>query len=195
MNKKQKKILLLESIILIITLPIAIAGWYKFFKLAHEFIAYEQKQQLAYTEEDLDENLKKRIEEYKEGNQGKDTEDDKKEEIVIPTGLIETLDVEELFRQIDSEEYLIVTFAQEWCGHCKAFKPTATEFAKEIEYKYYWVELNLLDKEDKDAILNRFSELKGTPYTAITSYGKLVGSVEGEASLGNLIERINEVTK
>ena len=118
MNEKQKKVLIFESIVLMITLPIAIAGWYKFFKLANEFMVYEQKRQIAYSNDNTDREL---YEKYMNTQNDNQEEEENTEEGTL-TRLIKSIEPKESLNNSKGTEYLIVTLASSTCSHCETFK-------------------------------------------------------------------------
>ena len=190
MSEKDKKILYIETGILLITIPLALIGWFRFFRLANEFIEYEQRQQEFYKNNDSEKEL---LLKYAELKKELDTRDNISSKYAEAINNVKNKKL--LNEKADDDEYLIVTLASTTCSHCKDFKPKAKEYASSINYKYYWIDLDKLDADTKKELTGLFDEYRGTPYTAVIHAGKIAGSISGNTTLDDLISRMNEITK
>ena len=190
MSERDKKILYIETGILLITIPLALIGWHRFFKLANEFIDYEQRQQEYYKNNDSEKELLLKYAELKKELDTRDNMSSKYAEVINNVKSKKLLN-----ENADDDEYLIVTLALTTCQHCKNFKPTAKEFASSINYKYYWINLDKLDTDVKKELTGLFDEYRGTPYTAVIHAGKIAGSISGNTTLEDLTSRMNEIIK
>lgn len=181
MSRKDKNIIIVELVIIAVILPIAIMGWVKFFRLANEFIEYENKINnniISYNDPILIEKIQ----------ENKESKEAKKE-------LIVTDDVSKIFSEIKKDNYVIVTFAQSTCSACSRFKPSAIEYAKESIYDYYWIDIDLLEEDDFNKIVNKYSNLKYTPYTVLMKKNKIIWENEGAININSLKTQIEDLTK
>ena len=83
---------------------------------------------------------------------------------------------------------LIVYFYAEWCGYCKAMKPTFEWVAREYKDMYSFAKVNI----DQSRVSAQGYTISSIPTIAIFSKGKLIDKITGSQSKKSLAERIKQ---
>lgn len=93
---------------------------------------------------------------------------------------------DEVIEKVNNEDSFILLISQTTCTHCKDYKLKLNDVAREYGLDIYYIEVNLLTKEQYDAFKKYFN-FDGTPQTVFvidgyekTSANRIVGDVSTE---------------
>jgi protein disulfide-isomerase-like protein len=81
---------------------------------------------------------------------------------------------------LDNDTKLVLFYA-DWCGHCKKFKPTWEETAKEVNVdgKKIMISVNVGEQDDNSKQLSEKYNVDGFPTIVIFSNGSMTGTYDG----------------
>ena len=93
-----------------------------------------------------------------------------------PKGFLGNKDFSNWVDDTKKEEYVVTVVAQTGCGHCINFKPVMKKVFNKNDFKIYWFEADLMNKERYQTLIGTYElpDYGGTPYTFITYKGELV---------------------
>ncbi len=99
-----------------------------------------------------------------------------------------------------SSEKIVTVVGTSWCGNCAALKESMSKVLKKYDFKVYWYEIDILEKEDKetyDTLINTYNisenEYDGhIPYVFLTQNGEVVNHFGGARDKDGLIEELKE---
>ncbi len=102
------------------------------------------------------------------------------------------LKYKEVIEKMDNEESFVLLLSQTTCSHCMDFKPKIENVANKYKLNIYYIETNLLNKEETQKFKTYIS-YTGTPTTVFILNGKettvanrLNGSVEEQKIIDKL---------
>ena len=102
------------------------------------------------------------------------------------------LKYEEFIKKIENKDSFVLCLSQTTCSHCAEFKPKLKEVAKQYKIELYYMETNLLNKEQTEG-LKKIVAFSGTPTTVFITDGeeKLVANrISGDISKEKLIKKL-----
>ena len=76
------------------------------------------------------------------------------------------IEYNDLIEKIENKENLIVLISQTTCGHCASYKPKLESVANDYKINIYYIDVDLLSKEDKNE-LESYISFDSTPITDV----------------------------
>lgn len=99
---------------------------------------------------------------------------------------------DKLMEKINNKEDFVLLLSQTTCEHCMDFKPKLNKVSKKYKLYTYYIEVNLLNDEERQGLKNIIS-YDGTPTTVFifigtekTAANRLDGSVSEEKIIAKL---------
>lgn len=99
---------------------------------------------------------------------------------------------DKLMEKINNKEDFVLLLSQTTCEHCMDFKPKLNKVSKKYKLYTYYIEVNLLNDEERQGLKNIIS-YDGTPMTVFifngtekTAANRLDGSVSEEKIIAKL---------
>lgn len=77
----------------------------------------------------------------------------------------------ELMEKIENDESFVVVLSQTTCSHCASFKPKMKRVANKHKLDVYYIEVDLLSKEESTE-LKKHVNFEGTPVTVFIKNGE-----------------------
>ena len=102
------------------------------------------------------------------------------------------LSYNQFVKKIEKKDSFVLCLSQTTCSHCAEFKPKLKEVAEEYKVELYYMETNLLNEEQTEA-LKKIVAFSGTPTTVFITDGeeKLVANrISGDISKEKLIKKL-----
>ena len=102
------------------------------------------------------------------------------------------LSYNQFVKKIEKKDSFVLCLSQTTCSHCAEFKPKLKEVAEEYKVELYYMETNLLNEEQTEA-LKKIVACSGTPTTVFITDGeeKLVANrISGDISKEKLIKKL-----
>lgn len=102
------------------------------------------------------------------------------------------LSYKQVIEKFENKETFVLMLSQTTCSHCLDFKPKIENVANKYQLYIYYVETNLLSKEETEN-LKKYISYSGTPTTVFiingeekTAANRLNGSVEEDKIINKL---------
>lgn len=113
------------------------------------------------------------------------------EELKKDQAVFQVVSLEKANQIKNESENAMIIIGQKGCIHCENFKPIAREYAKSVNTKFYYVDLQASENVGK---IEQYTDFKvdGTPTTFYTQKGKVLFSASGERNRQGLEADINE---
>ena len=77
----------------------------------------------------------------------------------------------ELIKKIENDESFDVVLSQTTCNHCASFKPKMKRVANKYKLDVYYIEVDLLSKEESTEF-KKYINFEGTPVTVFIKNGE-----------------------
>lgn len=102
-----------------------------------------------------------------------------------------SMNEEQFTRAIEkTDQIFVVDFWAEWCGPCKAFAPTFSQAAKQLDSHIRLVKINTESERNLSAKFN----IRSIPTLAIFKEGKEVTRISGALPLNDFVSWVNQNT-
>jgi len=99
---------------------------------------------------------------------------------------------DQLIQKIDNHEDFVLVISQTTCSHCADYKPKIAKVAKKYKLEMYYIEVNLLDEEERNEFKKYFN-YSGTPQTifVVDGYEKTAANrINGDTSTDKIISKL-----
>lgn len=77
----------------------------------------------------------------------------------------------EVIEKIENKESFVVVLSQTTCNHCASFKPKMKRVANKYKLEVYYIEVDLLSKEESTEF-KKYINFEGTPVTVFIKNGE-----------------------
>ena len=111
---------------------------------------------------------------------------------IITNSYLKQIKYDEVMEKIQNKESFILVVSQTTCSHCKEYKPTFRKILKKNKLTAYYIEYDLLSKEEKKEFV-KYINFDSTPVTVFlkngeesTTANRIVGAREEEYIIGKL---------
>lgn len=98
----------------------------------------------------------------------------------------------EVIEMIKNKEDFILLISQTTCSHCASYKPKLEDIANEYKIKMYYIQVDLLDAEERDEF-NSYITHSGTPTTIFIKNGEektAANRINGDASISKIKSKL-----
>ena len=102
------------------------------------------------------------------------------------------------FREVkdmfDNKEDFVLCITQTTCSHCATFKPKLEKLANEYDIEIYYMEADLLSKEEQEE-LPKYVNYRGTPVTVFIKNGEektVATRISGDISYEKAVEKFKD---
>ena len=102
------------------------------------------------------------------------------------------IEYNDLIEKIENKENLIVLISQTTCGHCASYKPKLESVANDYKINIYYIDVDLLGKEDKNE-LESYISFDSTPITVFLKNGEETSAatrINGNASIEKIERKL-----
>ena len=102
------------------------------------------------------------------------------------------LDYDEVMEKINNKEDFVLVLSQTTCTHCASYKPKIKEVAKEYKVNIYYMEVDLLDADEKKEFTSYVS-FSSTPATVFINKGSektAANRINGDASKEKIVKKL-----
>ena len=111
---------------------------------------------------------------------------------IIANSYLKQIKYDEVMEKIQNKESFILLVSQTTCSHCKEYKPVFKKVLRKYKLTAYYMEYDLLSKDDKKEFVKHIN-FDSTPVTAfitdgdeITTANRIVGAKSEEYIIGKL---------
>lgn len=107
---------------------------------------------------------------------------------ILSKSYLSEIKYDKVIEMIDNKEDFILVISQTTCNHCMSYKPKLEDIAKEYKIQMYYIQVDLLNEEEKDKFEDYIS-YDGTPATIFIRNGeeKTVASrINGNQSISTI---------
>jgi len=98
----------------------------------------------------------------------------------------------EIINKIENDESFIFVISQTTCNHCASFKPKITKLARKYKLHIYYIDVDLLSKEE-DEEFKKYVKYDGTPATIFIKNGEessVATRINGDASMEKIENKL-----
>ena len=102
------------------------------------------------------------------------------------------LEYDEVIEKFDNDEDFILLLSQTTCSHCQQYKPKLEDVANEYKLEVYYIEVDLLSKDESDN-LKKYASYSSTPSTVFVHNGEektAASRINGDASTDKIIKKL-----
>lgn len=99
---------------------------------------------------------------------------------------------DELVKKIEDKEDLVLLISQTTCSHCISYKPKLKNVANEYELTIYYIDVDLLDKDELES-LKSYVSFSSTPTTVFLKEGTettVATRINGDSSEEKIIKKL-----
>ena len=107
---------------------------------------------------------------------------------ILSKSYLSEIKYDKVIEMIDNKEDFILLVSQTTCNHCMSYKPKLEDIAKEYKIQMYYIQVDLLNNEEKEKFEDYIS-YDGTPATIFIRNGeeKTVASrINGNQSISTI---------
>lgn len=101
---------------------------------------------------------------------------------------------DELIEKLDEKGDLIILISQTTCSHCMTYKPKLEDIANKYKVPVYYIDIDLLSKEEYNNLNSRLSfSTSGTPLTIFLKNGEettVANRIKGDASREKIVNKL-----
>lgn len=118
------------------------------------------------------------------------TNNDSKKERLIE------LDYEEILEKIDNEDDFILVITQSTCSHCATYKPKLKEISKDYEIDIFYINIDLMGRDNEEKFLKDFNLSGATPTTIFIKEGtesSVLNRMEGDVTVKKAVEKFKKM--
>lgn len=113
---------------------------------------------------------------------------------VLSKSYLEEIKYEELIEKLDNKEDMVLLISQTTCTHCISYKPKLKKVANEYKINVYYIDVDLLEKEEYNDLNSRLSfATSGTPLTLFLKDGEestVATRIKGDASEEKIVKKL-----
>ena len=98
----------------------------------------------------------------------------------------------EILEKIENKENVVLLISQTTCTHCISYKPKLEEVANEYKINIYYIDVDLLDKEEASKLKEKVN-YSSTPVTVFLKNGEektAANRINGDASKEKIIKKL-----
>lgn len=103
---------------------------------------------------------------------------------VLSKSYFKELKFDEVIEKIENKDDFVLLISQTTCTHCISYKPKLEEVANEYKINIYYIEVDLLDDEERDKF-SSYINFSSTPVTVFLKNGEestVANRINGDAS-------------
>lgn len=111
---------------------------------------------------------------------------------ILSKSYLEEIKYNEVMKKIDNEENFVLLLSQTTCTHCMDYKPKLKKVANKYKVTIYYLETDLLSKEENIKLKEHFS-FNGTPVTIFVVNGgekTAATRIDGDVSTEKIISKL-----
>jgi len=105
------------------------------------------------------------------------------------------LKYQDVIDKIENKESFVICISQTECTHCQSYKPKLAKVAKEYKINIYYIDIDLLSKDEKQKFNKYISITGGTPSTVFIKEGEEKTSasrINGDVSTSKIIKKLQQ---
>ena len=110
---------------------------------------------------------------------------------LLSKSYLQEIKYSEVVEKVENKENFILLLSQTTCTHCMDFKPKLKKVANKYKITVYYLETDLLSKEENATLKERFS-FRGTPQTLFVVDGEektAATRIDGDVSEEKIISK------
>jgi predicted bacteriocin transport accessory protein len=110
---------------------------------------------------------------------------------ILSKSYLKEIKYSEVMEKVENKESFILLLSQTTCTHCMDFKPKLKKVANKYEITVYYLETDLLSKEENATLKEHFS-FRGTPQTLFVVDGEektAATRIDGDVSEEKIISK------
>lgn len=111
---------------------------------------------------------------------------------VLSKSYFKELKYNEIIEKIENKDDFVLLISQTTCTHCISYKPKLEEVANEYKINIYYIEVDLLNDEERDKF-SSYINYSSTPVTAFLKNGEestVANRINGDASKDKIEKKL-----
>ena len=104
---------------------------------------------------------------------------------ILGKSYLNEIKADEVIKMMENKEDFILVISKTTCSYCNEYKPKLERIAKEYKIDMYYIQVDLIDEDDKEKFNSYFS-YSGTPETVFIRNGEertAASRINGNASI------------
>lgn len=111
---------------------------------------------------------------------------------VLSKSYFKKLKYDEVIEKIENKDDFVLLISQTTCTHCISYKPKLEEVANEYKINIYYIDVDLLDNEERDKF-SSYINYSSTPVTVFLKNGEestVANRINGDASKDKIEKKL-----
>ena len=111
---------------------------------------------------------------------------------VLSKSYFKKLKYDEVIEKIENKDDFVLLISQTTCTHCISYKPKLEEVANEYKINIYFIDVDLLDNEERDKF-SSYINYSSTPVTVFLKNGvesTVANRINGDASKDKIEKKL-----
>ena len=111
---------------------------------------------------------------------------------LLSKSYLKQLKYEAVMEKLENKETFVLLLSQTTCSHCAEFKPKLAKVAKKYEAEIYYIEVNLINEEQKKKF-KEYINYSSTPTTVFIRNGEEATSanrISGNVSEEKIVDKL-----
>lgn len=106
-----------------------------------------------------------------------------------------SLTYDEVINKLENKETFVLCVSQTTCNHCQSYKPKLSKVANKYKLNVYYIDIDLLTKEEQKDFGKYINLSSGTPSTVFIKEGEertVANRIIGDQSTEEIIKRLTQ---
>ena len=111
---------------------------------------------------------------------------------VLGKSYFNEISANEILEKIENKEDVVLLISQTTCTHCISYKPKLKEVANEYKINIYYIDVDLLDKDEASKLKEKVN-YSSTPVTVFIKDGEektAANRINGDASKEKIVKKL-----
>lgn len=113
---------------------------------------------------------------------------------IMAKSYLSEISYDEIIEKLDNKDTFVLLISQTTCSHCIEYKPKLKEVSNEYEIDVYYIDVDLLKKDEYNELNSRLSfKTSGTPLTIFLKDGEettVANRIKGNASKDKIVKKL-----
>lgn len=114
---------------------------------------------------------------------------------IISKNYFASISSNEIISKMDNKESFVLCISQTTCNHCQSYKPKLEKVANKYKVNIYYIDVDLLNEEEKKELNKYISISGGTPSTVFIKEGSektAASRINGDVSTTKIVQKLEQ---